>query len=157
NHPNFPVTAPASQNLPMQEPGTRPARSLPYALDAHAMFRTTDGALVVDMTNIGSATGVFHVRSTAHDPRTYTVEPGKALVGAWPHTGNSLASADLSVYGPNGFFRRFRGSVAELAVAQLDIRVTYDSNNAGLDFSITNPSTAPANLAVVDRYSGKTT
>src|SRR5262249_26822305 len=49
--PDFTPVVPASQVVPVQEPGTRPARPLPYALHAHAMLRTSDGALVVDMTN----------------------------------------------------------------------------------------------------------
>jgi phospholipase C len=154
--PDFTPVVPANQSVPVQEPGTRPARPLPYALHAHAMLRTSDGVLVIDMTNVGSATGVFQVRSSAHAPRTYTVEPGKALVGEWPLTGSGLLTGDLSVHGPNGFFRGFRGSVAEMAAAQLDIEVTYDSNDAGLEFTITNPSPARASLAIVDRYSGET-
>jgi hypothetical protein len=49
-----------------------------------------------------------HVRSgNRADPvRYYTVEPGKQLTGAW----NAVSSYDLSVYGPNGFVRFFKGS-----------------------------------------------
>ena len=52
---------------------------------------------------------MFQVRSgSTTDPvRNYTVEAGKTLSGSWTVSG----SYDLSVYGPNGFMRYFKGSV----------------------------------------------
>src|SRR5262249_30994357 len=77
---DVPVT-PASQSLPAQEPGVRPARALPYALHARAFVQPADGSVRIDFGNTGQATAVFQVRSgnPAHLPRTYTVEPGKHL------------------------------------------------------------------------------
>ncbi|MEV8511790.1 phospholipase domain-containing protein [Dactylosporangium sp. NPDC051484] len=52
----------------------------------------------------GAATGVLQVRSAdaALPTRTHTVEPGKQVTGVWP----ADTGLDLSVHGPNGFFRR---------------------------------------------------
>jgi hypothetical protein len=65
---------------------------------------------------------VFHVRSAnpADSVRYYTVEPGKRLAGTWTVTSFYF----LSVYGPNGFFRCFTGSVGSNSAA-LDIRSHY--------------------------------
>jgi phospholipase C len=61
---------------------------------------------------------VFQVRSgqAADLVRTYTVEPGKQLADTW----NVASSYDLSVYGPNGFVRYFKGSIGSGAAA-LDV------------------------------------
>jgi phospholipase C len=85
-HPDDVPVPPASQHLPAQESGVRPARALPYALDASATVQPGDGSVRIEFSNTGMAAAVFHVRSTsaAHSPRTYTVEAGKGLAGAWP-------------------------------------------------------------------------
>src|SRR5205085_490101 len=85
--------------------GVRPARALPYRL--HADARVSGTALRVAMRDAGEATAVFQVRSTAHDPRCYTVSPGRELSDDWTFTD----AYDLAVHGPNGFFRRFAGHV----------------------------------------------
>ena len=43
-------------------------------------------------------------------PWGYTVEAGKSLSDAWTAQG-AAAAYDLSVYGANGFFRKFKGSI----------------------------------------------
>ena len=79
--PDYNVVAPANQIMPKQEPGVRPARALPYALDAHGLLQLSDGSFLTSFANTGQATTVFQVRSGSdlHIPRTYTVEPGKSL------------------------------------------------------------------------------
>lgn len=78
-YPDFNVVPPANQTMPKQEPGVRPARALPYTLNAHGMLQLSDGSFLIDFANTGKATAVFQVRSgsDAHIPRTFTVEPGK--------------------------------------------------------------------------------
>jgi phospholipase C len=103
-HPDYVPAPPADAALPHQEPGVRPSRPLPYDLAADA--RMTGKELRINFASRGAAGAVFHVTSTAHDPRTYTVSAGRHLTGAWT-TG---PDADLTVHGPNGFLRRFRGA-----------------------------------------------
>src|SRR6185436_16966160 len=43
--PDDTIVAPANQQLPTQEPGVRPARALPYALDARCAVQLTDGSV----------------------------------------------------------------------------------------------------------------
>lgn len=154
--PNFPLTVPANQNLPVQEPGVRPSRALPYAPNAHGILQA-NGSFLIDFENTGAATVVFQVRSGSEldAPRTYTVEPGKSLSDSWPLVSAGLANCDLSVYGPNGFFRRFSGPVSSLRSAQLDARAYYDGQNNGIAIAITNPSSQPANITVLNQYSGQ--
>jgi len=99
---------------------------------------------------------VFLVRSGSalHGPRTYTVEPAKTLSDTWPLASLGLASCDLSVYGPNGFFREFSGSVSGLRNAQLDIHAFYNSGDNGIAVQIANPSSREADVTIADQYTG---
>src|SRR5262245_28947861 len=113
-HPNDVPVPPALQQLPAQEDGVRPARGLPYALDVRGHVNTADGSVRLVFVNDGRATGLFHARS-GHDvdaPRTYTVGSHAQLAGTWNVTAIGASDYDLSVHGPNGFMRRFRGGVA---------------------------------------------
>src|SRR5262245_40340877 len=99
---------PAQGHVPRQERGVKPARAIPYDLNAHGALQPADGSFWIDFRNSGDAAVVFQVRSgnTAHDPRTYTVEPHKHLQDRWAISGVGSSQYDLSVYGPNGFYRR---------------------------------------------------
>jgi phospholipase C len=66
-----------------------------------------------------------------------------------------VADCDLSVYGPNGFFRGFRGSVSHLRNAQLDVRVHYNDDDNGIELRIANLSADTANVTILDQYTGK--
>jgi len=154
--PDYNVVPPANQTLPKQEPGVRPARALPYELNAHGVLQLFDSSFVIEFANTGQATAVFQVRSGSplHIPRTYTVEPGKPLSDTWLLGSIGLVTGDLSVYGPNGFFRGFSGSVSGLRNAQLDVRASYDHGNNGITLTIGNPSSQTALVTILDQYTG---
>ena len=105
---------PAVGQLPGQERGVRPARAIPYTLHARGAVQPADGSFWIEMRNTGQAGAVFQVRSgnTAHVPRSYTVEPHKLLIDTWRIGAVGASGYDLSVYGPNGFFRGFKGTVS---------------------------------------------
>jgi phospholipase C len=130
----------------------RPARALPYAMDVLSTVNASSGTVSLQFFNTGRATVVFHVRSgNASDPvRNYTVEAGKSLTGSW----NMTSTYDLSVYGPNGFVRYFKGSVTS-AAANLVLRTRCGYEEFGsIGWSITNTSAARATVTVLDAYSG---
>jgi phospholipase C len=139
--------------IPSQERGVRPARALPYELNVHA--NVSGSTVTLTFFNTGSATIVFQVRSgnPADNARTYTVEPGKQLADTW----NAAPSYDLSVYGPNGFVRFFKGSVGSSA-AELDVVSKYDrgEDSGAIELRITNLASSPADVSVLDAYTGKT-
>lgn len=103
---------PATAGMPRQEPGQRPARALPYALQVHARVHDGD-ALQLQFVNSGTAAAAFNVYGGAANggPWYYTVLPGTQLddvpVGA-THDG----AYALRVHGPNGFLREFSGDLA---------------------------------------------
>lgn len=153
--PNYTLAVPDSQQMPTQEKGVRPARALPYAPHAHGRVKALEGAFGIDFVNTGRATVVYQVRSAkgAHAPRCYTVEPGKQLSGVWPVQALGLPAYDLEVYGPNGFYRAFKGGVA-LTSTRLLVRAAYDERLADVVLSITNQCEHAANVRVVNQHSG---
>jgi phospholipase C len=153
-HPDYVPVPPANQALPAQEPGVRPARALPYELHAHGAVDAAAGAFRIAFANSGAATAVFQVRSgnAADLPRGYTVEPDKALADAWTAADGLY---DLSVYGPNGFLRAFKGGLPAAGRANLDVAAHYDERDGGLSLHIVNLSATVAVVSVLDKYTGE--
>ena len=139
--------------VPQQENGIRPARALPYEVNVHATVNPAKNTVALQFINTGTATVVFQVRSgnPADVVRSYTVEPGKQLSDTW----HFASLYDLSVYGPNGFLRSFRGSVGPHA-SVLDVTSRYGTQWRGaIAFAITNLANAQAEVSVLDAYTGK--
>lgn len=138
--------------VPPQEKGVRPTHALPYELHVHATVNASTSTVVLKFSNKGAAAAVFQVRSG--DPadlvRTYTVEPGKYLEDTW----TVVSSYDLSVYGPNGFVRFFKGSIGSSAAA-LDVSVRHKKDDGGsITWSIKNVGGSEAEVSVLDAYTG---
>jgi phospholipase C len=153
-HPDYVPTPPASQALPQQEPGVRPARALPYELHVEGDADASRGSVQVYFRNTGKAAAVFQVRSGDGQagPWTYTV-------GADEETSDSFdpgaASYDLSVFGPNGFLRTFTGTLSSES-ANLTVKAVYEKRSEGISMVIYNHGSRTENVSIFDAYSGKT-
>jgi phospholipase C len=148
-HPDQVPVPPTHQRLPRQERGVRPARALPYQLHADAALAA--GRLTLAFRNSGAATAVFQTYSGgAEQPRCYTVEPGRTLTDTWP----AAAGYDVSVHGPNGFFREFRGRPDAATPA---ITTTYDTRTDTITLVFTNPTANRVQATVVDAYTTRRT
>ena len=123
---NLPApTLPSIQRLPVQEPGTRLARPLPYEFDVSDTV--TAAGVTVWINNTGSAGGVFFVFddvSPVSAPRKYTVEATKGLTDAW--APSSSGAYGIRLYGPNGFVREAHGTVSASGFSS---RLVYDVAN----------------------------
>ncbi|MFE0106253.1 phosphocholine-specific phospholipase C [Streptomyces sp. NPDC059009] len=129
---------PAQQSMPRQEPGTRPARPLPYQPDADVRAGA-DGGLVVRLRNGGRSSAHFALYPYAGEfarPQHQDV----ARKGTWtvPVPGDTYA---FTVTGPNGFRREFAGSrrtTAEVtsAISRREIHVTV-ANRGGKEIVFT--------------------
>ncbi|HUN35309.1 MAG TPA: phospholipase C, phosphocholine-specific [Trebonia sp.] len=138
-HASYYPVPPATGSLPVQEPGVRPARPLPYDLRADAVVR--DGTATITFASRGEAGAVFHVTSGSA-PRDYTVGAGDSIAGAWP----SAAGQDIRVHGPNGFYRQFTGEGPDIvAVPARD----------GLELAITSRSSGSVRLTLASAYDGQ--
>ncbi len=148
-------TVPANQAMPTQESGLRLARALPYELQADGTPGSDGASFGIAFANTGTAGAWLHVR-TANDcvagggtgPWGYTVEAGKTLADSWTAPG---AAYDLSVHGPNGFFRHYAGSLAAGA-ARLVARCSYDRASGGVSLTVTNTGSAACDVTVTDGY-----
>jgi phospholipase C len=155
-HPDYSPVPPVNQKLPKQEPGLRYARPLPYELQASAMVDSAGGLVQIAFTNTGNAGACFHVRSGlgTDGPWSYTVEAGKELADTWNVAANK-GKYDLSVYGPNGFFRSFAGNLSNRGGANLAIGCSYEDKGLGLTLTITNAGSAACVTKVTDAYTGQ--
>jgi phospholipase C len=156
-YPNFTVVLPP-QAMPVQEPGGRLARALPYELQADGIANPANQTFGITFTNVGDIGAWFHVRTANNSvaggstgPWGYTVESGKSLSDSWTAEGTD-ASYDLSVHGPSGFFRKFAGRVGGSA-ASLTVQSIYAANG-DISLVVTNAGTAAATVVVTDQYTG---
>ncbi|WP_346318130.1 phospholipase C, phosphocholine-specific [Chitinophaga sp. YIM B06452] len=120
----------AAEYMPEQEKGIRPACAIPYELNAH-ILPGKDGTLHLTLEarnklfKARSAGAPFSVYGAKMENRSYAVTAGDTLTDEW--TGE-----ELSVYGPNGFFRAFKGVSGK--VPPVEIKGDY---NAKGDFVLT--------------------
>src|SRR5262249_46285985 len=129
-YPDYVPTVPANQSLPSQEHGVRPSRALPYELRVDGTVNRSAGTLRIDFKNTGKAGAGFQVRSAhaGEGPWTYTVEADKALSNTW-NLSATQGKYDLTVFGPNGFFRAFKGTASNSAPSDLDVDLFYDCDD----------------------------
>ncbi|CAB3972309.1 phospholipase C [Burkholderia cenocepacia] len=144
-------TAPAStaqQVVTAQEPGTRPARALPYELHVTGQLQAQGYALTFANTGTQGAHFWVYTGDATAMPRRYTVEAGKQLTDTWAldANGNYL----VSVWGPNGYFRRFAGAAAADAGAKPEITPCYDTANGDVYVTIANAGTGALTVTVTD-------
>ena len=104
--PSYHPVPPATGAVPVQEPGVKPSRRLGYRLDVD--LAAGPRGIQVAMRNRGELGAGLQARSLSvvGGPWTYTVAAGDSLIAELPHLG----AYDLSVHGPNGFFRHIAGS-----------------------------------------------
>jgi phospholipase C len=154
-YPDYVPTPPTNQALPVQEPGTRPARALPYELHVDAEVNASHGGVQLLFRNTGESGAVFQVRSGDGQtgPWTYTVGAGDETSDSFGTTG--ATSYDFSVFGPNGFLRTFGGGLAA-GSANLAVNAIYDKESEGIAVVIRNDGSSDEKVNIFDAYSGKT-
>jgi phospholipase C len=155
-YPDYIPTVPATQSLPTQESGTRPACPVPYNLNVYGEANFANGTFNIQFANLGK-TAVMQVRSgsSALGPWTYTVGEGAEISDTWQISGNNLTAYDLSVHGPNGFLRAFKGSIAGQNKANLDIRTGCDQNGNSITLYVSNRGSQAVTLQLKNAYTGE--
>ena len=120
-------------HVPAQEPGTRPARALPYQANATGRADRGAGRFWITMTN-GGTQSVHCAVHTNHyrvdGPWQYDIAPGAAVEDYFSAELFGGGKYDLSVYGPNGFRRRFIGNI-DSAGGKLEANASYDFSTPG--------------------------
>ncbi|MEU1517595.1 phosphocholine-specific phospholipase C [Streptomyces sp. NPDC005811] len=148
-HPDYVPTPPAHPVLPRQERGHRPTRPLKYAPFVDGSANGGAGEITLTFASGAQAGAAFLVTSgnRADGPWSYTTGSGKTVSDTW-NPAASGGSYDLTVHGPNGFLRTFRGKGAGL---EATARHTGD----GLELTFTNKTSHAAVLTLTDGYGGR--
>jgi phospholipase C len=155
-HPDYVPAVPALQQLPKQEPGVRPARPVPYELYVLGDIDAVSGQIKLAFANRGKSAAVFQVRApdSAGGPWVYTVGPQQHLTETWNWAGRGDVY-DLSVHGPNGFLRVFRGRSAQPHGVALVTTATYD-REPGITLEMVSRSRQRETLRIYDAYTQQT-
>jgi phospholipase C len=154
--PDYKPTPPANQALPAQEPGQRPARALPYQFNVNAA-RLGSGGLQMSFANAGSSGAVLQARVAggALPPRSYTIGAGATASDFWNVGAAGQAAYDISVHGPNGFLRQFKGGLPPGVSANLLVISRYDANARSLTVLIVNSDIVTFQISAVNNYTGQ--
>jgi phospholipase C len=73
----------------------------------------------------------------------------------WAVTENNLTAYDLTVYGPNGYVRAFRGSISGAGKANLHVRTEYDKDNNAIRLFGVNRSRETVTIRFTNGYTGE--
>jgi phospholipase C len=137
------VTVPDAPGVLAQEHGQRPARALPYDLQVQCETDAARKSVTLSFANNGAAGAAFNVYAAggADGPWFFTVEAGKTL------RHELLAGAedyDISVLGPNGLRRYYRGSPA----GTLQATAIADAAQQAVVVTLNNTGAAPIAASV---------
>lgn len=148
--------APAHATMPVQEHGTRPARPLPYAplVDGAADAAAGTFALTFGAGPGAGACLLVYPGNRDDGPWTYTAAAGGTITDSWS-TAGTAGRYDLSVHGPNGFLRTFRGAVS---AGTPEVAARHDpAHGGGLELTLTNHERLRSVITLTDAYRGGTT
>ncbi|MET7594441.1 phosphocholine-specific phospholipase C [Streptomyces sp. NPDC005481] len=150
-HPDYVPTPPANPVLPKQERGSRPARPLKYAPLVDGSLDAATGRFTLAFASGAKAGAAFLVTSgnRTDGPWSYTTEAGKTVSDTW-NSAYSGGSYDLTVHGPNGFLRTFRGP-GKAAGPEVTARHAGDD----LELAFTNKGSKAVTLRLGDGYGGR--
>ena len=158
-HPDYKPMPPTLQSVPGQEPGLRPARAVPYELQAVGEADLSDGTVTIRFANSGKAAAVFQVRSgnDGDGPWTYTVGSDAKLADTWAFGASHETAYDLTVYGPNGFMRAFKGGLTGHGLANLVVRTDYEPEHNAITLHVHNLGARLDKLHILNAYTGERT
>ncbi|WP_158751018.1 phosphocholine-specific phospholipase C [Acidobacterium sp. S8] len=161
-----PYSVPAVQSMPQQEPGTRPARALPYAFYTHCRVDSEQSKFWIDFRNDGKAGAAFYARNNLiphQPPRRYSVSAGSAVSDYWllSDTGSDRKADkeprtdpdyDVVIYGPNGFYGHLRGLIALPGLPDPEVSTRYDHSSGDIYLTCSNHGDVACTLRVVNPY-----
>lgn len=157
----------SSPYMPQQEKGTRSSCALPYQLYADGKLSEDKKQFKIRLEAKNEAFGnksvgsPFYIYTPGTDllPRNYAVLAGDNLTDEWSINNNE--NYHLQVYGPNGFFREFKGNVND---PLLDVMCEYEASPVNrksltgkIALRLRNNSKQKLTIAIPDNaYKGKT-
>jgi phospholipase C len=160
----------SSPLMPQQEKGVKPSCALPYQLYADGKLSADKKSFDIQFTAANKVFGQkaagspFNVYAPGKyasftDPQqmeplrtwAYALTAGDSLTDTWPLQEFENGEYHLRVYGPNGFYREYKGNVND---PQLDVACEYESAANKLTGNITlklaNSSSKPYTIEITD-------
>jgi phospholipase C len=145
--PSVPAQS-AAADIGAQEPGTRPARPLPYDFAVEELVDPAGFSFRI--SNNGAAGASFYVyrEHSADVPRRYTVGAGASVEDVWALDGG--AGGRFSLMGPNGFVRRY----ALAPPAPVIVSTIHQGPNEAIVLQLSNPTGASIEAHIRDNAYG---
>ncbi|MEV0179118.1 phosphocholine-specific phospholipase C [Streptomyces sp. NPDC050625] len=150
-HPDYVPTPPANPALPRQERGRKPTRPLKYVPFVDGSADSAAGKFTLTFASGAEAGAAFLVTSgnRTDGPWSYTTEAGRTVADTW-NSAYSNGSYDLTVHGPNGFLRVFKGPGK---AAGPEVTARHGGDHVELTF--TNKGSRTVELELVNGYTGR--
>ncbi|MFF3397651.1 phosphocholine-specific phospholipase C [Streptomyces sp. NPDC002659] len=151
-HPDYAPKPPAKASLPKQEAGSRPARPLRYAPLVDGASTPSTGRFTLTFSGGPAAGAQFLVTSgnRTDGPWTYTAAAGEQISDTW-NTTYSNGVYDLSVHGPNGFLRTFKGPGN---TAGPEVTARHIASSGSIRLTMTNTGSTTCRLTMTQAYGG---
>lgn len=161
-----------SAYFPKQEKGMRNSCSLPYELGVNGNYDAATSSYCISFEaanrvfgsrSAGSAFTVYHhglYSNEAGRSWNYALQAGDRLEDSWQLAECASGRYDLSVHGPNGFYRSFKGGPQH---PQLQITCAYELGRGGkglsgrLIFTCFNSGSTDRELILEDKSYGQPT
>ena len=143
-------SVPSPQTAPVQEPGSSPARRLPYQLTASSSADCFAGRFYITMTNAGTAATHLAIYANAFRPDgpwQYDILPGAALTDYFSVGFFGGGNYDLTSYGPNGFQRRFAGNIYN-SCDQIEASSSIDPNASAITVLLRNSTSSAVTFTI---------
>ncbi|MFB9158598.1 phosphocholine-specific phospholipase C [Chromobacterium violaceum] len=145
-------TAPLPGQMPAPEGGRRPARALPYQCNAYGSTDLAGGIFWVHMQNSGSQAVHYAIHANQYrsdGPWQYDVAGGGEIKDYFHAQTYGGGLYDLTVYGPNGFLRRFAGNLrSAMGVLEAVSAVSVVAGVPQLTLQLNNQGTKVATFQV---------
>ena len=149
--------------IPAQEKGTRPSTRLPYELYVDSKSDTnkkslqivfTSGKKIFGASAAGSPFVVYNRRKYLGDVMrewSYAVSAGSTITDEWMIENFDGGIYHFSVYGPNGFYREFKGDMHDPSI---DVICAYEQSgeklSGNVQFLFANNSKEKTDVEIVD-------
>ncbi|MFE4826825.1 phosphocholine-specific phospholipase C [Streptomyces sp. NPDC056672] len=137
---------PDRQRMPVQEPGARPARPLPYQTDAYGHLDAGGRTFTVALSNTGRSSAHFALYPYAGE---FAIPQHRDVrgTGQWtvPLTGVGGDGYRFTITGPNGFRREFAGPVTGFGA---EVSSAVDHHDRDLQLTLRNRGDLPVTFTV---------
>jgi phospholipase C len=152
------VVIPSEQTMPVQEPGTKVSKALPYEFLVRDTMDFNIGSINITISNVGKAGAPFVsydvIQIESVNPRQYAVEAGKQISDALYVPLSANHSYSFYLLGANGFVRTFAGIFDFSTRVSSHLSYDYDADKSNVVLHMQNDNTEDVEFVVVDNCYG---